>query len=105
MIKLANLKDLREGKGLIVAGPDGKEIALFLIGEKVFAIHNVCPHMGGPLGEGDLSVEEGRCVVTCPWHGWEFEVCSGDCINTPGENAEKIEVVVKDGDIYLVDSV
>ncbi len=38
-----------------------------------FAIDNVCPHRGGPLGQG---IVEGPNVV-CPWHGWEFEAATG----------------------------
>jgi nitrite reductase/ring-hydroxylating ferredoxin subunit len=50
-----------------------KVIALFNVGGTFYALDGVCPHQGGPLGEGML---EG-CVVTCPWHGWQFDVKSG----------------------------
>lgn len=63
----------------------GKE---FTIGDRVLAVFNVggefhvldgiCPHAGGPLAEGGLN----GCVVTCPWHGWQFDVSTGrHCLN------------------------
>ncbi len=39
------------------------------------AIDSVCPHAGGPLADGQL---EG-CLLTCPWHGWAFDVGTGIC--------------------------
>ena len=52
---------------------DGKSVALANVEGKFFAVNNVCLHRGGPLGEGELD----RQVVTCPWHGWQFDVQSG----------------------------
>jgi nitrite reductase (NADH) small subunit len=37
------------------------------------AIDGLCPHQGGPLGRGTLCGE----VLTCPWHGWQFDVTTG----------------------------
>lgn len=48
-------------------------VALYNVGGKFHALDGVCPHQGGPLGKGRL---EG-CVVTCPWHGWQFDVTTG----------------------------
>jgi nitrite reductase/ring-hydroxylating ferredoxin subunit len=48
-------------------------IALFNVDGQFFALDGVCPHQGGPLGEGELSGP----VVTCPWHGWQFDVRTG----------------------------
>ncbi len=52
----------------------GAVVALFRVGEAVLACSGTCPHRGGPLGEGEL---EGG-VVTCPWHGFQFEVTTGE---------------------------
>lgn len=52
---------------------DGVEIALANVEGKFYAISNACLHRGGPLGQG---VMEGS-VVTCPWHGWQFDVATG----------------------------
>ena len=97
MIKLANVNDIPEGKGIIVPAPHGQEIALFKIKGQIYALDNACPHMGGPLGEGEI---EG-CTVTCPWHGWQFDIKNGTCVNMPGEEAAAIPITVKDGEIFL----
>jgi nitrite reductase/ring-hydroxylating ferredoxin subunit len=48
-------------------------VALYNVEGKFYALDGVCPHQGGPLGKGQLS----GCVVTCPWHGWQFDVTNG----------------------------
>src|SRR6201991_2637210 len=53
---------------------EGRIIALFNVGGTFYALDGVCPHQGGPLGRGEL----GGCIVTCPWHGWQFDVCNGE---------------------------
>jgi len=51
----------------------GTTVALANVGGRFYAISNTCLHRGGPLGQG---VMEGA-VVTCPWHGWQFDVTTG----------------------------
>lgn len=52
----------------------GRIVALFRVGEdQVFALDGICPHQGGPLGKGRLQ----DCIITCPWHGWQFDVRTG----------------------------
>ncbi len=48
-------------------------VALFNVDGNIHALDGVCPHQGGPLGQGELS----GSVVTCPWHGWQFDVRDG----------------------------
>ena len=48
-------------------------VALYNVEETFYALDGVCTHQGGPLGSGQL---EG-CIVTCPWHGWQFDVRTG----------------------------
>jgi nitrite reductase (NADH) small subunit len=98
-IKLATKSQIPVGKAIIVR-EGGTEIALFNIDGQIYALENVCPHMGGPLGEGDID----QCTVTCPWHGWQFDVRSGECENMPGENAKRFEIAVEGDDIYLINS-
>ena len=52
---------------------DGRIIALFNVDGVISAIDGLCPHQGGPLAEGELS----GTLVTCPWHGWQFDVKTG----------------------------
>jgi nitrite reductase (NADH) small subunit len=57
----------------------GKAIAIANLGGKFHAISNACLHKGGPLGRGTLEGE----VVTCPWHGWQFDVINGKAVQSP----------------------
>jgi nitrite reductase/ring-hydroxylating ferredoxin subunit len=52
---------------------DDRIVALFNVEGTFYALDGVCPHQGGPLGKGCLSGP----IVTCPWHGWQFDVRSG----------------------------
>jgi len=71
-LKVATILDCPPGTAReVVAG--GRIIALMNVGGELFALDGICPHQGGPLGKGNL---EGP-IVTCPWHGWQFDVRSG----------------------------
>jgi nitrite reductase/ring-hydroxylating ferredoxin subunit len=52
---------------------DDHIVALFNVAGEIFALDGVCPHQGGPLGKGCLT----GTIVTCPWHGWQFDVRTG----------------------------
>ena len=52
---------------------DDRIVALFNVAGRLYALDGMCPHQGGPLGRGQLA----GSVVTCPWHGWQFDVCTG----------------------------
>ena len=54
-------------------------IALFNVAGQFFALDGMCPHQGGPLGKGQLD----GTVVTCPWHGFQFDVCTGEHQTSP----------------------
>jgi len=71
-VPVAKVTDVAPGTGKTLSA-SGKEIALFNVGGKFHAIDNTCLHRGGPLGDGTL---EGT-VVTCPWHGWQWDVTTG----------------------------
>jgi nitrite reductase (NADH) small subunit len=58
---------------------EGKEVALFNVEGRFYAIANRCPHRGAPLSRG--RVEE--AAVRCPLHGWLFDLESGRCLNQP----------------------
>ena len=52
---------------------DGLRVALFNDGARLYAVDDRCPHRGASLGEGLLTAG----TVTCPWHGWTFDVRTG----------------------------
>jgi nitrite reductase/ring-hydroxylating ferredoxin subunit len=97
LVKLASYHDVPEGGSLYVRGPAGLEIALFRVQGEIFALNNACPHQGAPLAEGQL---QGYCI-TCPWHAWDFDVRTGECLTYPEEDAQKITIKVQEEEIYL----
>jgi len=76
---------------------EGKAIALANVGGKFHAINNTCLHRGGPLGQGLL---EGN-VVTCPWHGWEYDVTSGKVVRNPAVGVDCYPLEVRGEDIFV----
>ena len=71
-VKLADLDELPVG-GAKEVEHDGRIIALFNVDGVISAIDGICPHQGGPLADGPLH----GTMVSCPWHGWEFDVRTG----------------------------
>lgn len=71
-IHIADLNDCPPGACLELVAED-RMVALFNVEGTFYALDGVCPHQGGPLGKGSLS----GAVVTCPWHGWQFDVRTG----------------------------
>ncbi len=76
---------------------DGKVVAVFNVGGKLYAIDNTCLHRGGPLGQGVLEGE----VVTCPWHGWQYNVTSGEAVFNEAIKVQRYEVKVEGEDIFV----
>lgn len=95
-VKVAKKSELGPGNGIKVE-INGKEIALFNINGNFCAIDDTCQHRGGPLSEG--AVEDK--VVTCPWHGWQYDVTSGACLTNPAAQQNKYEVKIEGDDILL----
>jgi len=76
---------------------DGKTVALANVGGKLFVINNTCLHRGGPLGEGELKGQ----IVTCPWHGWQYDVTTGRLVANPSVGVETYPVEVRGDDIFV----
>ena len=77
-VKVATLSELPPGTAKAVE-VGGSAVALYNVGGTVYATTNTCPHRGGPLGEGDLN----QSVITCPWHGFQYDVTTGKCQTNP----------------------
>ena len=76
-VRVASVSDVPPGTAKEVMADD-QVVALYNVEGTYYALDGVCPHAGGPLGEGTLR----GSVVTCPWHGWQFDVKSGEnCLN------------------------
>ena len=95
-VKVAQTSEAPPGQGICVEVED-KRIAIFNVDGAFHAMDDVCSHQGGPLGEGEL---EGK-VVTCPWHGWEYDVTTGISTLDDDLKQEQFEVQVNGDDILV----
>lgn len=95
-IKVGTRSDLAPGKCRMVE-VDGRVFALFNVDGTYYATENTCPHSGGPLGEGDLD----GSVVTCPWHGWQFDVTTGECLIRGNVRIGAFDVRVEGDDLFV----
>lgn len=95
-IRIAGIADIKPGSGTTVE-VGGKSLAVFNVEGSYYVIDNDCVHRGGPLGEGEL---EGN-TVTCPWHGWSYDVKTGKCINNPSACVKSYPVTIDGADINI----
>ncbi|MDP9410545.1 MAG: Rieske (2Fe-2S) protein [Actinomycetota bacterium] len=106
------LSELPPGASTVVKA-FGTTVALFNVEGRLFAVSNRCPHHGGPLCHGRISGtalasrpyeyrygREGR-VLVCPWHGWEFDIESGQTMFDPSVRVRVYETRVENGEIVL----
>ncbi len=96
LVKVASVSEVPLGKAKTI-NVKGTPIALYNVGGKFYATHNTCLHRGGPLGEGQLEGE----TITCPWHGWQYNVETGQCSTNPAAKLKTFKVEVKGQDIYV----
>ena len=96
LLELAHVDDIPADRGLEVVAA-GRVIALFRVAGELVALDGVCPHQGGPLGKGQLR----GTVVTCPWHGWQFCVKSGENQITPTICQPRIPVAVRENRVVV----
>jgi nitrite reductase/ring-hydroxylating ferredoxin subunit len=74
-----------------------RSIGVFRVGDRFYAINNYCPHQGGPLclgrtkpwvssgGPGEFVLAEDDALLACPWHGWEYDLATGQSFLGPGD--------------------
>ena len=96
LVAVAKISEVQPGKGLPVMA-ENEEIALFNIGGKFCAINNVCLHQGGPLGEGEVNDH----FVTCPYHGWEYDILTGEVTFNPNSKVKTYPVKVEGDDVKV----
>ena len=91
---VASVAEIAPGTSRLVTAR-GREIGIFNVGGKFYALANRCPHKGGPLchgritgltqsgGPGDYHLVRNGEFLRCPWHGWEFEIATGQSYCDP----------------------
>jgi nitrite reductase (NADH) small subunit len=92
---------------------DGKRIGVYSVGSSFTALLDRCPHAGAPLCSGSVSgttlatgryqqewVKDGQ-ILQCPWHGWEFDLATGQTVTEPIRRARTYRVEEEEGRVYL----
>ncbi|WP_263417742.1 Rieske (2Fe-2S) protein [Terriglobus albidus] len=91
-----HIKDVSVERSLLVG-----DTVVFNVGERFCATQAKCPHKQGPLNEGGFD----GSIVTCPWHGSQFDVCSGAVLRGPAVEPLKAYKVVVEGETGHVETV
>lgn len=104
--------------GHLVTEIGGREIAIFHIEDEFYAYTNWCAHQSGPAFEGDVGglldasydrdeletetkwTREGQ-IIACPWHGWEYDLKTGESITKENVRLPEHEVRVEEGNIVV----
>lgn len=96
-VKVAHLAELSNRRGRLVR-VGGREIALWRVDGRVYAIDNVCPHQHfSMLHQGTLN----GILLTCPMHGWTFSLEDGRATTGNGR-AKTYQVKVEGGSVFLM---
>src|SRR5262245_55235688 len=88
------ISDVPPGSALLVG-----DVAVFHVEGGFCATQATCPHRQGPLSEGALD----GSTVTCPWHGSQFNVCTGAVLKGPAKESLKTYRVTVDGEVGRID--
>ncbi len=100
-IDVAPVEDIAEGTTRVVY-LNGQQVALFHAGGRFYAIGNRCSHARGPLSEGELSIGDGACIVTCPWHFAQYDLETGKVVDgVASAPVPTYQVEVRDGVVYV----
>jgi 3-phenylpropionate/trans-cinnamate dioxygenase ferredoxin component len=96
-VRVARLDEVVAGEPKLV-DVDGTPIVLARVGDRVHACGAVCAHHQGPLDQGRLS----GARLTCPWHGWMFDVRTGVCLMpSRGAPIPTYRVELEAGDVWI----
>ena len=95
--RVGTLSELAGGKSL--SAKIGKQaIAVFMVDGAVIAAEGKCPHAGGPLHKGELS----GSMLSCPWHGWTYDLKSGACEEDSEVRLPLFDVQIEGEDIFVL---
>ena len=99
-VSVGKVADFESGKGKMVV-VSGRHVALFRLGDQFHAIDNLCLHRAGPLCDGTIDND----VVTCPWHGWSYQITTGTLVQDPrvGVSRHEVRIVGEEVSIRLTD--
>jgi NAD(P)H-dependent nitrite reductase small subunit len=95
-VPVLSVAELLPGRATEVTVGD-RTVALFNVDGTFHALTNLCPHRGGPLGQGFLEGKE----VSCPWHNYTFDVTTGENVVSADLKVERYDVKVEDGRVFV----
>lgn len=95
-VRVGTRADFPAGAGRMVV-VEGRHVAVFHLDDGLYAIDNLCLHRAGPLCDGPI--EDG--VVTCPWHGWSYEIRTGTLVQDPRVGVDRYEVKVEGEEVSV----
>ncbi|MGR3616182.1 MAG: Rieske 2Fe-2S domain-containing protein [Paracoccaceae bacterium] len=96
-IEVCKADDIPEARAKIAVLPNGDRVAVFRLENKLSAVSNACSHQNGPLGEGKVI----RCLITCPWHGFQYDIRSGKSPAPFTETIPTYNLTLKDGSVWV----
>jgi nitrite reductase/ring-hydroxylating ferredoxin subunit len=96
LIRVGALSDLPENSVMELSVGDNF-YAICNVDGQITALNGVCPHQGGPLGQGNIT--GGRLM--CPWHAWEFDCHTGINVDDPDERVPTYSVKVEGNEVFL----
>jgi len=96
--KICTLDEIPRLGSRVVRNDVGGDIAIFRTSDdEVFALHDKCPHKGGPLSQGIVHGKR----VTCPLHGWNIQLENGEAVAPDVGHCGKFTVKVENGEVFL----
>jgi nitrite reductase (NADH) small subunit len=95
-VTVARVDEVPPGSVRVVRAGD-EELALAHVDGEFYATQGHCLHLKGPLGEGRIDDH----VLTCPWHGWQYDICTGENEFDRAIQLKTYEVRVEDGNVQV----
>ncbi len=95
------VSEFKDGDHQFVVVEDNS-VGIFRNGGQFYAYGNWCPHLGGPVCEGRMITSDTQLHIVCPWHGYEFDLRTGECVFDPEIKLLKYDVIQKGDDLYVV---
>ena len=116
--RVGAVTDIPEGAGMLVQA-GGLEVGIFMVRGRLHAYENRCRHQGGPvctgeiigryeqvvLADGTLGGErfaDDELRIACPWHGWEYDLETGENTADRRFKLRRFEIRIRDGEAYVV---
>lgn len=119
-ILVGHVDEFNEADRKLVVREDGVKVGVFKVHDTYYAYDNRCTHQGGPVCEGKIVgkveavIEEDRNVLrerlsdtdkhlVCPWHGYEYDLTTGEAAGDRRLKLRSYEVVEREGMVYIRD--